>query len=72
LKQKTQQLLNNPFCPWLSEALVRAACDALPSRIALSADIDHEVALSGVGDTPAVMDVLTSLDFEILCASNVI
>jgi two-component system invasion response regulator UvrY len=48
------------------EALVRAAFDVLQGRIALSADIDHELALSRVADTPAAMDLLTPREFEIL------
>ncbi len=48
------------------EALVRAAFDVLQGKIALSADIDHELALSRVADTPAATDVLTPREFEIL------
>jgi two-component system invasion response regulator UvrY len=48
------------------EALVRAAFDVLQGRIALSADIDHELALSRVADTPAATDVLTPREFEVL------
>lgn len=48
------------------EALLRAAFDVLQGRIALSADIDHELALSRVADTPAATDVLTPREFEIL------
>ncbi len=48
------------------EALVRAAFDVLRGRIALSADIDHELALSRVADRPAATDVLTPREFEIL------
>ncbi len=48
------------------EALVRAAFDVLQGRIALSADIDHELALSRVADAPAATDVLTPREFEIL------
>jgi len=48
------------------EALVRAAFDVLQGRIAFSADIDHELALSRVASTPAVTDVLTPREFEIL------
>src|SRR5271166_4943006 len=48
------------------DALVRAAFDVLLGRIALSADIDHELALSRVTDTPAATDVLTPREFEIL------
>jgi DNA-binding NarL/FixJ family response regulator len=48
------------------EALVRAAHDVLQGRIALSADIEHELARSRVADTPTAMDVLTPREFEIL------
>jgi two-component system invasion response regulator UvrY len=48
------------------EVLVRAAFDVLQGRIALSADIDHELALSRIADTPAATDVLTPREFEIL------
>lgn len=48
------------------EALVRAAYDVLQGRIALSADIEHELARSRVADTPAATDVLTPREFEIL------
>lgn len=48
------------------EALVRAAFDVLQGRIALSADIDHELALSRVAEMPAATDVLTPREFEIL------
>jgi DNA-binding NarL/FixJ family response regulator len=48
------------------EALVRAAFDVLQGRIAFSADIDHELALSRVASTPAATDVLTPREFEIL------
>ncbi len=48
------------------EALVRAAFDVLQGKIALSADIDHELALSRLADTPAATDVLTPREFEIL------
>ena len=48
------------------DALVRAAFDVLQGRIALSADIDHELALSRVADAPAATDALTPREFEIL------
>ena len=48
------------------EALVRAAFEVLRGGIAFSADIDHELALSRVADTPAATDVLTPREFEIL------
>jgi two-component system, NarL family, invasion response regulator UvrY len=48
------------------EALVRAIFDVLQGAVAFSADIDHELALSRVADTPAATDVLTPREFEIL------
>ncbi len=48
------------------EVLLRAAADVLQGRIALSPDVDHELALSHVGDAPAATDVLTPREFEIL------
>lgn len=48
------------------EALVRAIFEVLQGGIAFSADIDHELALSRVADTPAATDVLTPREFEIL------
>jgi DNA-binding CsgD family transcriptional regulator len=38
----------------------------LQGRLALSADIDHELALSHVGEGQAATDVLTPREFEIL------
>jgi two-component system, NarL family, invasion response regulator UvrY len=46
--------------------LLRAIFDVLQGGIALSADIDHQLALSRVADTPAATDVLTPREFEIL------
>jgi two-component system, NarL family, invasion response regulator UvrY len=48
------------------DVLVRAAFDVLQGKIALSADIGHELALSRIADTPAATDVLTPREFEIL------
>jgi DNA-binding NarL/FixJ family response regulator len=48
------------------EALVRAASEVLQGGIALSADIDHELALSRIGAAPSATDVLTPREFEIL------
>src|SRR3979490_2041361 len=53
------------------EALVRAIFDVLQGGIAFSADIDHELALSRVAETPAgaeaaAPDVLPPREFEIL------
>jgi two-component system invasion response regulator UvrY len=48
------------------EALLRAVFDVLKGRTALSADIDHELALSRLADEPSAVDVLTPREFEIL------
>jgi two-component system, NarL family, invasion response regulator UvrY len=48
------------------ETLVRAIYDVLGGKIALSADVDHELALSRIGENPAATDVLTPREFEIL------
>lgn len=48
------------------DALVRAISEVLQGRIALSADVDHELALSRLAAAPAVTDVLTPREFEIL------
>jgi DNA-binding NarL/FixJ family response regulator len=48
------------------EALVRAIFDVLQGKIALSADIDHELALSRLAEAPPATDVLTPREFEIL------
>lgn len=48
------------------EALLRAVSDVLQGKIALSADIDHELALSRIADKPSATDVLTPREFEIL------
>ncbi len=48
------------------EMLVRAAFEVLQGAIALSADIEHELARSRVADTAAATDVLTPREFEIL------
>jgi len=46
--------------------LISAALDVLRGRIALSADIDHELALSRLAPAPPVTDVLAPREFEIL------
>jgi DNA-binding NarL/FixJ family response regulator len=46
--------------------LVCAAFEVLQGAIALSADIEHELARSRVADTAAATDVLTPREFEIL------
>jgi two-component system invasion response regulator UvrY len=48
------------------EALVRAVFDVLDGRIALSPDIDHELALSRLVDEAVAADVLTTREFEVL------
>ncbi len=48
------------------EALVRAVLDVLDGRIALSPDIDHELALSRLADQTVAADVLTAREFEVL------
>jgi two-component system invasion response regulator UvrY len=48
------------------DVLVRAVFDVLKGRTALSPDIDHELALSRLGDEPAAIDALTPREFETL------
>ena len=48
------------------DALVRAVHDVFDGRIALSPDIDHELALSRIAAQPAAADVLTPREFEVL------
>jgi two-component system, NarL family, invasion response regulator UvrY len=48
------------------DALLRAICEVLQGGIAFSTDIDHELALSRVADTPCATDLLTPREFEIL------
>jgi two-component system, NarL family, invasion response regulator UvrY len=48
------------------EALVRAVFDVLAGRIALSPDIDHELALSRLAEEAVAADVLTAREFEVL------
>ena len=48
------------------EALLRAINDVMAGRIALSPDIDHELALNRLAGEPAAIDVLTPREFEIL------
>lgn len=48
------------------EALVRAVFDILDGRIALSPDIDHELALSRLRDETVAADVLSAREFEVL------
>jgi DNA-binding NarL/FixJ family response regulator len=48
------------------ETLVAAVMDVLADRIAISADIDHELALSRLGGETVAADVLTPREFEVL------
>jgi two-component system invasion response regulator UvrY len=48
------------------EALVRAVRDVFDGRIALSPDIDHELALHRLADAPDAADLLTAREFEVL------
>jgi two-component system, NarL family, invasion response regulator UvrY len=48
------------------DTLLTAAIDVLRGKVALSPDIDHELALSRIADTPVATDVLTPREFEIL------
>jgi DNA-binding CsgD family transcriptional regulator len=45
---------------------VRAVFDVLAGRIALSPDIDHELALSRLADEAVAAEVLTAREFEVL------
>jgi DNA-binding NarL/FixJ family response regulator len=48
------------------DVLVRAVRDVLDGRIALSPDIDHELALSRLTGAPVAADILTPREFEVL------
>jgi two-component system invasion response regulator UvrY len=48
------------------EALMQAIFDVLAGRIALSPDIDHELALSRLGEETVAADVLSAREFEVL------
>ena len=48
------------------ETLVRAVMDVLAGKIAISPDIDHELALSRLGGESSAADVLTAREFEVL------
>jgi two-component system invasion response regulator UvrY len=48
------------------EALIEAVLNVLGGRIALSPDIDHELALSRLSDEPIAAEVLTAREFEVL------
>ena len=48
------------------ETLVRAVLDVLAGHIAVSPDIDHQLALGRLADAPVAADVLTAREFEVL------
>jgi DNA-binding NarL/FixJ family response regulator len=48
------------------ETLIRAVRDVLAGRIAISPDIDHELALSRLAGEKTAADVLTPREFEVL------
>jgi DNA-binding NarL/FixJ family response regulator len=48
------------------ETLIQAVMDVLADRIAISPDIDHELALSRLGKETSAADVLTPREFEVL------
>ncbi|TWC05452.1 LuxR family two component transcriptional regulator [Bradyrhizobium macuxiense] len=48
------------------ETLVHAVMDALSGKIAISPDIDHELALSHLAGERAAADLLTAREFEVL------
>ena len=51
-------------CP--PETLVHAVRDVLAGRIAISPDVDHELALSRIAGDVSAADVLTAREFEVL------
>ncbi len=48
------------------ETLIQAVMDVLADGIAISPDIDHELALSRLGEETSAADVLTPREFEVL------
>jgi DNA-binding NarL/FixJ family response regulator len=48
------------------ETLLHAIAEVMAGRIALSPDIDHELAISRLAGEPAAVDVLSPREFEIL------
>ncbi|MCL8382330.1 response regulator [Xanthobacter aminoxidans] len=48
------------------EVLIGAVRDVLAGRMALSPDVDHELALSRLKETPSVAEVLSPREFEVL------
>jgi two-component system, NarL family, invasion response regulator UvrY len=50
----------------LPDVLLRAIAEVMAGRIALSPDIDHQLAISRLADEPSAVDALTPREFEIL------
>jgi two-component system, NarL family, invasion response regulator UvrY len=48
------------------EALLHAIAEVMARRIALSPDIDHELAMSRLANEPSAVDALSPREFEIL------
>jgi len=48
------------------QVLVQAVRDVLSGQIAISPDIDHELALSRIADEAVAADLLTAREFEVL------
>ena len=48
------------------DALLRAIGDVMAGRIALSPDIDHELAMNRLAGEPSAIDTLSPREFEIL------
>ena len=48
------------------DALLRAIAEVMAGRIALSPDIDHELAINRLGGEPLAVDTLSPREFEIL------
>jgi two-component system, NarL family, invasion response regulator UvrY len=48
------------------EALLHAIAEVMAGRIALSPDIDHELAMSRLANEPSAVDALSPREFEIL------
>ena len=48
------------------EVLVRSVFDVLDGKTSLSPDIEHELALSRLGEETVAADVLTAREFEVL------
>jgi len=48
------------------QVLVQAVRDVLSGQIAISPDIDHELALSRIADDAVAADLLTAREFEVL------